>query len=58
MGAFLFRCPITGQHVQGWWAEEVDPNDERYESIICAACQGVHLVHPGTGKVMGAAPTE
>ena len=57
MGAFLFLCPNTGQHVQVWWAEEVDPNDERYEAITCNACQRLHLVHPGTGKVMGA-PTE
>jgi hypothetical protein len=54
MGAFLFLCPNTGLRVQGWVAEEVDPNDERYETITCTACQVVHLVRPGTGKVMGA----
>ena len=57
MGAFLFRCPNTGQHVQGWSAEEVDPNDDGYETITCSACQAVHLVNPATGKVAGA-PTE
>ena len=54
MGAFVFRCPYTGQRVQSWRVEEVDPNDERYETTTCTACQRVHLVHPGTGKVMGA----
>ena len=49
MGAFLFRCPNTRQHVQGWSAEEVDPNDERYETITCTACLAVHLVNPGRG---------
>ena len=57
MGAFLFRCPNTGQHVQGRSAEEVDPNDDGYEAITCSACQAVHLVNPATGKVAGA-PTE
>ena len=54
MAAFLFRCPNTSQHVQGWSAEEVNPDDERYEAITCTACQAVHLVNPGTGKIAGA----
>ena len=53
MAAFLFRCPNTGQHVQGWSAEEVGPNDNGYEAIICTACKGVHL-NVSTGKVAGA----
>jgi hypothetical protein len=53
MGAFLFRCPLTGHRVQGWSAEEVDPNDAQYEAITCTACLGVHLVNPGNGKVAG-----
>jgi len=53
VGAFLFRCPNTSQHVQGWSAEEVDPDDERYEAITCTACQALHLVNPGTGKIAG-----
>jgi len=54
MGAFLFRCPNTDQHVQGWWAEEVEPSEDRYETVTCSACQAVHLVNPGTSKVAGA----
>jgi hypothetical protein len=53
MGAFLFRCPKTGQTVQGWSAEEVKPSEDAYEAITCTACQGVHLINPGTGKVAG-----
>jgi len=57
MGAFLFRCPNTGQHVHGWAAEEVDASDDQYDGITCTACQAVHFVNPATGKVAGA-PTE
>lgn len=44
MAPFLFRCPNTGLHVQGWSAEEV-PADElnTYETVTCIACQQVHL---------------
>jgi len=54
MGAFVFRCPNTGQLVQGWAAEEVKPGEDTYEAITCAACQAVHLINPRTGKVAGA----
>ena len=55
MGAFLFGCPNTGQQVQSWSAEEVCSNeDDQYEAITCTACQAVHLVNPGTGKIVGA----
>ena len=54
MGAFLLRCPNTGQHVQGWSAEEIHADDDRYESIACAACQRVNLINRRTGKVAGA----
>ena len=54
MGAFLFRCPNTTEHVQAWSAAEVDAMDDRYEAITCTACQVVHLVNPGTGKIVGA----
>jgi hypothetical protein len=54
MPPFLYRCPNTGQNVQGFTAEEVNGNDNVYETITCLACQQVHLVNPGTGKVLGA----
>jgi hypothetical protein len=52
MGAFLYRCPVVGIHVQGWTENESADPDE-YESVACLACQRVHLVNPATGKVMG-----
>jgi len=54
MAPFLYRCPNTGQHVQGWSAEEVPANDASiYETVTCIACQQVHLVNPATGNVLG-----
>ena len=47
---FLFRCPNTGQTVQGWTAKEPAPNE--YIAVTCNACARVHLVNPATEKVM------
>jgi hypothetical protein len=52
MAAFLYRCPNTGQHVQGWSAEEVRADETSYETVTCIACQQVHLVNPATGHVL------
>ncbi len=52
MASFLYRCPNTGQTVQGWSAEEVT-DDDAYESVTCLACTRVHLINPKTGKVLG-----
>ena len=54
MGVFLFRCPNTDQHVQGWSAQEVERSEDQYETVTCTACQAVHLVNPSTGKIAGA----
>ena len=55
MAAILFRCPNTGQRVQGWIAEDVTDADENtYQPVTCLACQQVHLVNPKTEKVIGA----
>jgi hypothetical protein len=54
MPGFLFRCPNTGQLVQGWSAEEPpNPGDESYETVTCLACAQMHLVNRATGKVLG-----
>ena len=50
---FLYRCPATGQTVQGWSAEEVTDDDTTYESVACVACTQMHFVNPKTGKVLG-----
>jgi len=53
MAPFLYRCPNTGDHVQGWSAEEVSADQANtYETITCIACQRVHLVNPATGNVL------
>jgi len=42
---FLYRCPNTGQTVQGWSADEVtDQDDDTYQSFARVACTRVHLV--------------
>ena len=50
---FLYRCPNTGQTVQGWSADDVTDDDE-YQSIACLACAQLNVVNLKTGKVLGA----
>jgi hypothetical protein len=52
-GTFLYRCPNTGQNLQGWSADEVTDEDDTYQSFRCMACTRVHLVNLKTGKVLG-----
>jgi hypothetical protein len=51
MAPFLYRCPATGQNVQGWAADDID--DEAPLSVTCLACSRVHLVDPKTGRTVG-----
>jgi hypothetical protein len=53
MPPFLYRCPNTGYRGQGFVAEDVSEDPERYEVVTCIACQQVHLVNPTTSKVLG-----
>ena len=54
MAAFIYRCPTTALNVQGWFAEEIDSDqDTIYETVTCPACTRVHLVNRATGKVLG-----
>jgi hypothetical protein len=54
MAPFLYRCPNTGQHVQGWVADDpTDLRDDTYETVICTACTRLHLVKPKTDKTLG-----
>ena len=50
---FLYRCPSTGRTVQGWSAEEINDDENAYESVACLACTQMHLVNLKTGKVLG-----
>jgi hypothetical protein len=54
MTPLLYRCPNTGQTVQGIAAQEASASDDTYEAIICNACRRLHFVNPTTGKVLGA----
>jgi hypothetical protein len=53
MGAFLYRCPATGQHVQAWLADD-GADDDVHRAVQCLACRRVHLVNPKTRKLLGA----
>jgi hypothetical protein len=50
---FLYRCPSTGQTVQGWSAEEIADDENVYESVACLICAQLHMVNMKTGKVQG-----
>jgi hypothetical protein len=63
MTPFLYRCPVRGLRVQGWFADS--PSDtgrevfaepvsaEVFEGVTCLACGQLHLVNPRTGKLAG-----
>jgi hypothetical protein len=54
MAPFLFRCPNTGLHVQGWVADDGSVDGRKtYEVVSCLACRQVHLVNPTTGRILG-----
>jgi len=51
MSTLLYHCPNTGLQVQSWIADDpkADGGDS-YQSVVCIACQRIHLVNPATGK--------
>jgi hypothetical protein len=51
---FTYRCPRTGQQVQGWAAADLG-DGETYEPETCTACGRVHLVNPKSGEVLESA---
>ncbi len=51
MPPFLYRCPHTGQTVQGAAGETM--SEDAYEAITCVACRQSHFVNPTTGNVLG-----
>ena len=53
MAGFLYRCPNTGQLVQGWSADEIPAEEDSYESVTCLACTQLHFVNRTTGRVLG-----
>jgi hypothetical protein len=53
MPLFLYRCPTTGYHVQGFASEDVVEDHHVYEPVTCLACRQIHHVNPTTGTVLG-----
>ncbi len=51
MVPFTYRCPRTGQQVQGWATDDL-ADGETYEPMTCTACGRVHLVNRKSGKVL------
>ena len=53
MRTFIFRCPTTGQNVQGMTGSEPPEEGQPtvYEGISCLACPRMHMVNPHTGKL-------
>jgi hypothetical protein len=55
MLTFIYRCPVTGLKVQGWFGDGPPADEgEVYEAVTCLACTRTHLVNPKTGRVLGA----
>ena len=51
---FLYRCPTTSRKVQGLVRGNACSTDNTvYEAVTCLACNGVHLVKPSNGCVLG-----
>ena len=50
---FIFKCPITNQHVQGWLEDE-DAQVTEFEGMTCPACTRLHFVNRKTGELLGA----
>ena len=51
--AFLYRCPVTGNEVQGHEESGEGPIDPSlYKPLRCVACGRLHLVNPYTGKLL------
>jgi hypothetical protein len=54
MRPIVFICPVTRLNVQHFAAEsETSDERDRYESVECPACGGLHFVNVATGKVLG-----
>ncbi len=51
MVPFTYRCPRTGQQVQGLGADDLT-DGEVYEPVTCTACGRIHLVNPKSGKAL------
>jgi len=52
--SFLFRCPVKGSGVHGFFIEEVPSDDPiSFNAVSCLDCGQIHLVDFRTGKTVG-----
>jgi len=60
MPTLTYRCPSTGKNAQVWYEVSDNPSESAdgfFETVICNACDKIHLVDPKTGKVVGPGKT-
>jgi hypothetical protein len=53
MPPFLYRCPNTGDNVQGLAADAPEDDELTCVQVTCLACAEAHLVNPKSGRVLG-----
>jgi len=51
----IFKCPQTSINVQHWLADTEESENEAYVSVVCQACNRLHLINSSTGKLLGKA---
>ena len=44
MPLFIYRCPKTGDRVQGFASEDVAEDHHVYEPVTCLICRQIHHV--------------
>ena len=52
-GRFVFKCPATFQHVQGYLDDDDNAREGEYEAVTCPACARLHFFNRKTGKMLG-----
>jgi hypothetical protein len=52
-GPFVFQCPATSQHVQGYLDDDDNAREDEYEAVACPACARLHFFNRKTGKMLG-----
>jgi hypothetical protein len=55
MPPFIYRCPNTGFHVQGYGTDDDEPEraGDVFVGVTCLVCGQMHFVNPKTGKTAG-----
>lgn len=45
MVSIVYRCPMTGQKIESWLADDALGGDQTYVVLRCSACDCVHLIN-------------